>query len=181
MLLIVIAALTGQPHAATLEEQASTPRAGDILLRSGSSVWAALARKFAIQEPRWVHSGILIETPDGLRVMHMDGSPMGGRLVIESMEDFIGEHDATLVRPDLDESALENLTRWLEVTAAREIPFDTRFDLKEDQAYYCTELIWRAVKDATGKDPLPVKPAIAQRSYIPVDLLLDLGHHLPLP
>jgi len=53
--------------------------------------------------------------------------------------------------------------------------------LQEDRAYYCTELIWRAVKDTTGKDPLPVKPTIAGRSYIPVDLLLDLGHRLPLP
>lgn len=60
------------------------------------------------------------------------------------------------------------------------IPFDTEFDLGRSDAFYCTELVWRGIREATGRDPFPGKPRIGRREYLPVDMLLGLGAVSPV-
>jgi hypothetical protein len=41
---------------------------------------------------------------------------------------------------------------------------------------YCTELVWRALRDALGEDPLPDKPRVNGRPAVLVENLL---HDMP--
>ncbi|MFN3842470.1 MAG: hypothetical protein ACK4RW_04290 [Rehaibacterium terrae] len=151
-------------------------RPGDIVLRAGDSAWAFLASRFAQRQPQWVHAGIVVAAGDEIQVMHMDGTPQGGRLAVDPADRFFAGHPAVRVRPDLPPEALARLLAWLDLQQQRGVEFDTSFDLERDDAYYCTELVWRGIREATGRDPFPDKPSLGRgRPYLPVDLLLELG------
>ncbi len=154
-------------------------RTGDIVLTGNDSAWAFLARRFADSDPRWSHVGMVIRDGKGVAVVHMDGSPMGGRIRRESPAAFTGGAEyVRVVRPALDAGRRARVGEWLDGHLERRTPFDTSFRLDDREAMYCSELIWRALEHVgttPGSDSLP---SLAGRDYVPVDRLATLGRVL---
>ncbi|HSH83987.1 MAG TPA: hypothetical protein VK979_02335 [Guyparkeria sp.] len=154
-------------------------RTGDIVLLGNDSAWGFVARRFADADTRWSHAGMVLREGGSLSVVHMDGSPMGGRIRREALPDFTANARYTrIVRPGLDAEQRAHVGRWLLGHMARNTAFDTRFRLDDDSVMYCSELAWRALDQVgmtPGSDSLP---RLAGRAYVPVDRLLTLGREV---
>jgi len=151
-------------------------RTGDIVLTGNDSAWAFFARRFADHDPRWSHAGLVLREGEKVAVVHMDGSPAGGRIRRESVAAFTGEaRHVKVVRPSLDHGQRALIGDWLLDHLARQTTFDTRFRLDDDPSFYCSELVWRAL-DRVGLTPGDeTLPRVAGRVFVPVDRLVTLG------
>lgn len=148
---------------------------GDIVLTGNDSAWAFLARRFAERDPRWSHVGILVRDDEGLGVVHMDGSPLGGHIRLDSFARFT--EDARyhrLLRPSLTAEQRRRLGAWLDGHLARNTAFDTRFRLDERPAMYCSELVWRGFERLGALPSGSELPTVGGRSFVPVDRLIEL-------
>lgn len=154
-------------------------RTGDIVLLGNDSAWGFVARRFADGDSRWSHAGMVIRDGKGVAVVHMDGSPLGGRIRRESFAAFTGQaRYVRVVRPALDAGKRARVGEWLDIQLRRGTPFDTSFRLDDHLAMYCSELVWRALEHVAmtpGSDSLP---SLAGRDYVPVDRLATLGRVL---
>ncbi len=158
---------------------AEEPRTGDIVLLGNDSAWGFVARRFADEDARWSHAGMVIRDGKGIAVVHMDGSPTGGRIRREPVAAFTGQaRYVRVVRPALDAGKRARVGEWLEGQLRRGTPFDTSFRLDHRPDMYCSELVWRALEHVSmtpGSDSLP---SVAGRDYVPVDRLATLGRVL---
>ena len=152
---------------------------GDIVLLGNDSAWGFVARRFADVDSRWSHVGMVIHDGEDASVVHMDGSPLGGRIRRESVSAFTSEaRYVQVVRPAFDSRQRAWVGDWLVDHLKRDTAFDTRFHLDQDPAMYCSELVWRALDHVAmtpGDDSLP---RVAGRAYVPVDRLTTLGRTL---
>lgn len=164
---------------AQYQSQPHPLQTGDIVLLGNDSAWGFVARRFADSDSRWSHVGMVIRDGEGVAVVHMDGSPLGGRIRRESVAAFTAEaRYVRVVRPALSPRQQAQVGRWLVDHLARETAFDTRFRLDREPAMYCSELVWRALDQVAmtpGDDSLP---RAAGRAYVPVDRLASLGRGL---
>ncbi len=172
-LVFILVAPLAQAHSPSAPHSLQT---GDIVLLGNDSAWGFVARRFADSDSRWSHAGMVIRDEEGLAVVHMDGSPLGGRIRRESVAAFTSEaQHVKVVRPTLDPRQRAQVGGWLAGHLAKKTTFDTRFRLDDGPSLYCTELVWRALDQVAmtpGDDRLP---RVAGRAYVPVDRLATLG------
>lgn len=155
-------------------------RDGDVVFRRGvgliSNSVLALDEKAS-----YSHVGIVLRDGDSVFVIHAEPKTDTGLgyVVREPITEFLSEPKASAaavyrVRPELTQSA-PRASRAAMKYAIRSVPFDDRFDANTSSAVYCTELVWRAYREA-GQD---LAPAFRHRAPIllgstPIILISDI-------
>jgi hypothetical protein len=128
--------------------------AGDGLLRSGDIVFQdssphsgqAPAIK-ALTRSQWSHCGIYFERPGGAVVIDGNGSTRAVAWQNWRNHGDGGRFAAYRVRNQLSDEQVRGL--WTAATRYDGRPYDLRFAW-DDANIYCSELIWKAYRDALG-------------------------------
>ena len=131
-------------------------RSGDIILRRG---YGMVSRMIATRlEGRFAfsHCGVVVEREGKLFVVHTVSSNVSeiDGMQMHQLDEFVrqskpGSIAVTRLNDSADASILvrESL-RFL----AAEVPFDHDFDLHDASTLYCSEMIWRSLKEGGGHD-----------------------------
>ena len=193
---LVLAALPVLPAAA--EDEAPAPPAsmagalapalqpGDLVFKGASTaLWTELAAQWSTGDRRWGHVGIVISAAGRgagpVIIVHADtgtGDPAGetvGEVRAVPLQQFLGMADqAGIYRLALSGDERARMVAWAEAQATHHIPFDRGYSLASANNLYCTELVWRALSEALGRDAIPDKSTRMGRTYI---ALSDLSTH----
>lgn len=151
---------------------------GDLVLRQGTGFWGAVFSRLNSRDRRYSHVGIVVQSQGRWQVVHAEADDFAheGRVRLDDWSDFAAKARAlALLRVDDDRDAGRRIAAAaLEMHQAR-LAFDFRFDLANSGAVYCTELAWRAMLLALGRDPLTSKPVRNGREVVLVEnFLLDM-------
>ncbi len=177
-LLLLAAAVVLPPataHAPSVSRfawMAAAAQPGDLVFRRSGGMWAEAAAAFSHRDRRFSHVGIVAQHGRALVVVHAAGDPVSrdARVRAEPFEDFLASStDAALYRVDRVLPARNRIAGVALGYAAERRPFDRDFSLAEGNALYCTELVWRAVRTATGLDLAPRKSMAMGRAYVALD------------
>ena len=145
---------------------------GDVVLVKGRTLRSVVMHLLENDLNSYTHVGIVVFVNDACTVIHAD--PHGSVLVQERCDSFISP---TKVSRALIYRLVTGNGRLLASRAADAaqayqnavIRFDDRFDLTTDDAFYCTELVWRTYL-AAGLDL--TDSTFASRKYLfPSDLV----------
>jgi hypothetical protein len=186
--LLVLASIGATPPAAAPEQ---TPlhipprplRAGDVVLRQGTGLWSGLFARVNVRDRRFSHAGIVVGDGRRWRVVHAEADDLGrdGRVRLDDWEVFTAEVPRLAVLRLRDDAAAARAAEAALDLYAAALPFDFDFDLARLDAVYCTELVWRALGEGLGRDPLPVKSVLNGRETILVEnFLLDVRELFPV-
>jgi hypothetical protein len=148
-------------------------REGDVVLIGvDGAFWAEMASGFSRPDRRNGHAGIAARGPDGaIGIVHAGGSPVEGAAKVrwETLAAFIAEADRVDILRPRDEALA---ARGAAVAASYQgLTFDSDFTLDTPDRLYCTELIWRALSAASGRDIVPEKTRVLEKAYITLEAL----------
>ena len=130
----------------------SEVRTGDIILTVGHSFKSSMVMAFERKTPEteeYSHIGLFIKNGDSTCIAHM--SIDQGYIIKESITEFIVnnkvlKYDIYRINGyTLDTIKLHSIIDSL--TNIRK-PFDRMFDMHSEEAYYCTELVYKTFKKA---------------------------------
>ena len=132
-------------------------RPGDLVFRRGESVLSAAVMALD-SASLYSHAGIVARLWGSLSVVHavVDEAPdTAGSVRASRLDSFLARDRAAAAAVyRLDEDFAESTakaelaSRIAAGYASRHVPFDRDFDLDTPDAVYCTELIWRAYREA---------------------------------
>jgi hypothetical protein len=169
------------PAAAGVEAFEALVETGDVLALDFGTAWGVLAERLAPRDRTYGHVGVIVDDDRGGHVLvHASGNPAtrGGHVVSEPLTDVLARaRRAGLFRLAADRAARGAFAARARAYADRAVPFDRRFCLETADEIYCTELVWRAARDALGIDLAPEKERFAGRTFIPADAIY-LSPHL---
>jgi hypothetical protein len=122
---------------------------GDVICRYAAGPWSDLFRNFSLRDPRFSHVGIVLLSSDGVEVIHASADDATGQGLVkrEALSAFLEpavtvavfrHRDAQIIGTQVALNALTQEGR----------PFDARFDLGCQDAFYCSELVWWAYNRA---------------------------------
>lgn len=152
--LLGLPALSGMPLApppavdAAAVESVAQP--GDVVFRRGQSLLSRVVLS-GDRDPEFSHVGIVAERGGALVVVHAvpsdDGEPEPVR--VEPLATFYAPEAADLgaVRRPAD-PAIGRAAARAALRLARGRHFDATLDLDSDDLLYCTELVWKAYREA---------------------------------
>ena len=106
------------------------------------------------------HAGVLVKRGDKFFVIHIVGDHFENYVKMEALDSFVAHstgghfcitryHDSAEVRNKIAARAL--------AYKKENRAFDYDMTLESKDALFCTELVWRAILEATGKDVSPQK------------------------
>ncbi|MBK7946808.1 MAG: hypothetical protein IPJ85_16550 [Flavobacteriales bacterium] len=129
---------------------------GDIILRRGSGIVSDFIAN-VLKEPYDVsHCGIVAEHDSALWVIHSVSSSLSDfdGMQAHRLQAFVGQSKpgsvvVSRLRTELDRGPIA--TRAKEYLR-RQVPFDHDFDLEDSTTIYCSELVWRILRDDYGVD-----------------------------
>jgi hypothetical protein len=158
---------------ALVEDAARLAKAGDVLFKSDGGLWGRLADSFSRSHPGFGHVGLVAIGADGaLSVIHAGGDPISreGRVQETPLEAFLARATiAALYRPSLSADEAATSLAFARAAARRAAPFDSDFSLATEDRLYCTELVWRALSAALGRDAIPEKSKRQGLVYVALD------------
>lgn len=136
-------------------------RDGDIILRHGYGLVSDIIVETLKEGYDISHCGIISADGNNFRVIHT---------VSQSISDFDGVQDQSL-KPFVHQSHRNSVIivrfKWPEEGAGKRIsqqannyltqriPFDHSFNIHDDKEFYCSELIWRIIKDEFNVNIFP--------------------------
>jgi hypothetical protein len=127
-------------------------RDGDLVLRCGKGVVSDLFRNTSLNDRRFSHAGIFLQTKYGPSVVHISQDlPQG--LKVQPVDEFCSTHIADYsgwVRTDLSDEQRDKLHALVmrELTQGRS--FDELFSLDDNRKQYCTEWVREVFSAVTG-------------------------------
>lgn len=154
-----------------------TVQPGDLILRCGRGFISNAMRNFSLHEKKYSHAGIAVIENGKVHVCHMLGDEVANSLtdfIKEPLEVFCSEKENSafaIFRYNLDAGEKTVFISAIEKLSVKKIPFDALFDLNSDEKLYCTELIYKCIKEATGNGNYIPLSRIGNRSYVAIDNL----------
>lgn len=148
----------------------STAQPGDLIFISAGGTWSDLARFLSRHEQLYSHVGVIARENGHLVVIHAGGNPMHSEAGVHA--DSIIYFMNTVTRVGLYRMPANLHPRFMayvEQAKARHLPFDSEFSLATADKLYCTELVWRGLNAALGRDPIPDKGTAAGEPYVALD------------
>jgi len=136
-------------------------QAGDVVFLSAQqALWARLASQWSLPKFKHGHVGMVIIDRDGRpMVVHASGDPTRARATVRAVtvDKFFEEAHGAAVFRMKNRAAARVAAATVEGYARRRVLFDTEFSLKTRNRLYCSEMIWRAMSAALGRDVVPKK------------------------
>lgn len=129
---------------------------GDIILRRGSGLVSDFISS-VLSEPFDVsHCGIVAEHDSALWVIHSVSSSVSEAdgMQAHRLQDFVSQSKrgsviVSRLRTDADRALIAERAKGY---LRRKVPFDHDFDLDDTTSIYCSELVWRIIRDEYGVD-----------------------------
>ena len=143
-----------QKHNSSLEISKLNLQNGDLIFRRGTSIESQIVL-LADQESDFSHVGMISIKNNKLFVIHTvpkenDADP--GYIKLELIEDFLAEDKAArfgIYRISQSSSEQINVASSYAFNCYnKKYCFDNSYDLATDKQLYCTELVWKAYKQA---------------------------------
>lgn len=127
---------------------------GDLLTRSDDDFESRTLQNFSKRDQSFSHSGIVFKEDSGWMVYHsMTGvENPGGNCRKDPYDSFVNPSMKTgfgLFRYALTDIERKAFHQVLQRNHAAAIPFDISFDLSTNDSMYCSEMIYKALKEAT--------------------------------
>lgn len=158
---------------------------GDIILRRGEGMVSSTIAK-VLQEPYDVtHSGIILKNDTGWAVVHAlsdDSRDING-IVAQSLPQFVAESrkgSVIVVRYCDMHQARQDIRQTVLGYMKQNIPFDKGFDIYNEEAFYCSELIQHVFMDCFGKDIFPYRVQLPQTDLLKYTYLFELSQFTPI-
>ena len=147
---------------------------GDLVARYTDSWLSRLSVQASDGDREFSHIGILYDHPkQGWMVIHSlprgDLSGVYAEPLDRFLEPAIRYGFYHVNRPPEEKN---RFTGTALVWSQKNISFDHQFDLENDQALYCTELIWKLAKETMGSDLHITPSTTSDRTYLSVEDIL---------
>jgi hypothetical protein len=128
---------------------------GQLVTRSDNDFESMIMQNFSRRERVYSHSGIVFKEAGGYVVYHCMGGEEnpGGACQRDPFDSFVNPLKKTgfgIFQYRLSVNETEKLHTILKKDYDLKIPFDASFNLKTDDSLYCSEMICKALKQATG-------------------------------
>jgi uncharacterized protein YycO len=140
---------------------------GDIILRRGHGLVSDMISSVLSEEYDVSHCGIIAEHDSALWVIHSVSSSVSEADGMQShrLQAFVGQSEpgsviVSRLRTAADRSMIAVRAKEL---LRRKVPFDHDFDLDDTTRIYCSELVWRIIRDEYGIDVFDA-PAIGDKA-----------------
>jgi Permuted papain-like amidase enzyme, YaeF/YiiX, C92 family len=149
----VISADTIQQHIDSLKKICQS---GDLVVRLGDDFISDRIRYLSVTDHSYSHAGIVVIHNNEKMVCNIypdDFNTNADTVRYDIIDSFLNKRTnlkCALYRYDLSDNEKINLKEQLNFYHKKKIHFDKKYDLKTDDKIYCTEMIYKALKKATG-------------------------------
>lgn len=128
---------------------------GQLITRSDNDFESLIMQNFSRRERVYSHSGIVFKEDSGYVVYHCMGGSENpeGAFRKDPFDSFVNPLQKTgfgIFQYQLSALEADKVHAILQKDYNLKIPFDASFNLKTDDSLYCSEMIYKALKDATG-------------------------------
>ena len=128
---------------------------GELITRSSNDFESMIFQNFSRRERAYSHSGIVFKEDNNFIVYHcIEGAENpGGHCKREPFDSFINPLQKTglgIFQYQLSGMETEKLHAILKKNFDSKVPFDISFNLQTDDSLYCSEMIYKALKQATN-------------------------------
>lgn len=151
---------------------------GDLILRSGTDAISDMFRKTNTRDRTYSHAGIVFIENGVPIVYNFMGSTKNPHELIrrDSLNAFITPYDNygfAVYRFDITKTKKEKLHETAIKYFKEGRRFDPNFDIATDSLLYCTEFVYKAMIETTGKKDYFPTTQMADFKFIAVDNLYD--------
>jgi uncharacterized protein YycO len=143
-----------------------------------------MARNLSLEERRFSHVGILVSDNKMPAVMHAISDDDRGfdGVVTEPLSEFLADSpDWAIYRAQASREQRAEIGRWASTLREQSGSFDTHFNLDSDEELYCTEFVWKVLKQAFPAIDIPPSHTLTGKPYIPLDQIYRNPLFRPLP
>lgn len=157
-------------------------RVGDLIVRSGMSFFSNELRKFNQRDQTYSHCGWVTRDSTGdVKVIHAIGGTDNpdNRLKMDGLHAFCHPDEAhrfAVFRYSLPPAQLRVADSMAHELYNLGVEFDLRFDLENDNALYCAELIYKLLVAVTHNTDFINLSRIKDKVYVGVDDLYLTSH-----
>ncbi len=129
---------------------------GDIILRKGygmvsHAITAKLDGTYSIS-----HCGVIVESQEQFFVVHTVANEISevDGMQIDPLDEFVRQSriGSIVVNRLIDDSAAVRVAEGAVEYLSARVGFDKNFDITDSTRFYCSELIWRCMKNKAGID-----------------------------
>lgn len=158
---------------------------GDLVLRTGNDFISLTLRQFSTRDKTYSHCGLVRITGGRIYVYHAIGGEDNpdARLRRDSFGAFCDPaHNLGfgVFRYRMDSTERKRMDSLVDLYYREQVPFDMKFDLNTDSAFYCAEFVYKVVERATG-DPRYLRLShIGRFRYVAIDDLFLNPHTRPV-
>lgn len=148
---------------------------GDLILRTGRSFISSALRRFSLKDQTYSHCGFVRKENGKTLVYHAIGGEANPQKTLRkvSIKTFCNPKQNTgfgIFRYALTHKERDSLDSLIDKYYKDQIPFDRSFDLTTNNAFYCTEFIYKTLLAVTNKNYLQTSH-IGDFKYIAIDNL----------
>lgn len=184
VILIVLFSCDTSKKELTKEEQASKHntdaineaknllKKGDLIMRMGDDFISEILADIAPVEKKYSHTGIVDIVDNKMLVYSINPESTTGKgddtIRIESVDSFIQpfvNKRFGIYRFDLNDAEMDSFFVELKRFKKQHIKFDFKFDIKDDNNLYCSELIVKSLEKATN-NKLQFKRSIIDDTHV---------------
>jgi hypothetical protein len=139
-----------------MEEGQSLLKEGDLVVRLNRDPSSLFIKYFNRRDKKYSHSGIVLfenGRPYVFHIVNGEENP-GEKMRMDSLSRFCnpGKNRAYgIFRYNMNDVEIKRLKEYIHKVYADGIRFDHRFDLTSDDRMYCSELVSKALAEATDK------------------------------
>jgi hypothetical protein len=146
-----------------------TAQACDLLVRQGDDLISAQIRFLNETDKQYSHAGLIVEKDGKKYVCHIaPGIPPADTIQYTSIDSFLNPtYNATcaLYRFNMSPAERDEVMKIIDKYKATDVRFDRVYNIKSTDKMYCTEMIYRAFKQATNNRIDPRLADIPKRMF----------------
>lgn len=161
-------------------------RNGDLVFRQGRGIFSEMFKNIGETDSQFSHVGIVYTDGNDIFVIHTEANELTGVGFAkkEKLSDFISNRNSVTYDfyriDDFQSARIQSVLEAALKYVNDKIPFDTDFNLRDNDRLYCTELVYKAYKSAginlVGKPSIIQIPSLSglnKFEAIPIGQLLN--------
>lgn len=156
-------------------------KTGDLVVRRGDDMTSYMLSKLNLQDKTYSHCGIVVIEEGQPVVYHCIGGEDNPdeKMKRETVQQWFSpanNHAFAVYRYNIGDSVVQKVVKQVHLYYKQNIMFDMDFDLKTDDRFYCSEMVYKCLSAATSNPQyVPVQHSYG-RNIIGVDNLYLNGH-----